>query len=215
MSDDLDDTIAELILLWPALPTALPRDAGVQTGERVTTSENVHSIPLNADVAAVITDLTRQIPEWVTWVAEATSGYATRSILGQLGQIPGFHHDLLQHGRTRDAERLATAAHSWLHRCRTALGLNRADRPIGEPCPNHDDPTTPLIQPGDTGHLRYTKLDANGHPIDAYIEWRRLEIVCCRHCDAVWTPSRYMLLGRLIRHANHQRQNTDRAGDAA
>jgi hypothetical protein len=207
VSDDLDDAIAELRILWPALPTALPRDAGVQSGERVATSENVHSVPLNVDVAAVIVDLTRAIPQWTNWAAAAANvTAASTSVPKALEQLPSIHDRLDQLGRTRDAGRLAEAVNGWQWAARNALGLNRPDRPIGEMCPRHDDPLQPLVQPGDHGHLRYAKLDRHGHPIDAAIEWSRIEIVCCRHCDAMWTPERYIHLGRLIRQANRDRE---------
>lgn len=213
MSDNLDDAIAELLVLWPALPTALPRDAGTQSDERVTTSENIHSIPLNADVAAVILDLTRAIPDWTRWAAQSAAESATShtDVPACLRRLPALHDRLSALGHTRDAERLHNAIHGWLTAARKALGLNRPGRPIGEHCPRHDDPLTPLIQPGDHGHLRYTKLDRHGHPIDPVIEWSRIEIVLCHHCDAIWTPERYMLLGRLIRQANRDRETSNAA----
>lgn len=210
---DLDDTIAELIVLWPALPTALPRDAGVQSGERVTTSENVHNIPLNPDVAAAILDLTRAIPEWTNWAAEAAaeSAIAHGGIPTHLQRIPALHDRLNGLGRTRDAAQLATAVHNWHDAARRALGLNRPDRHFGEDCPRHDVPLTPLVIPGEHGHLRYAKLDTHGQPVDPTIEWQRLEVVLCRHCDAIWTPERYMLLGRLINQARRDREAVDAA----
>ena len=214
MSDDLDDAIAELIVLWPALPTALPRDAGVQTGERVTTSENVHNIPLNADVADVILDLTRNIPEWTRWAAEAANMTPVGELTHQLEQLPAIHHRLLELGRTHKADTIATIAHGWLDAARRALGLNRPDRHFGEHCPRHDQPLTPLVLPGEHVHLRYTKLDHHGQPVDPTIEWQRVEIVLCRHCNAMWTPERYMLLGRLIRQARRDREHAQ-ADDAA
>ncbi len=217
MNENLDDTIAELLVLWPALPTALPRDAGIQSGERVATSENVHSVPLNVDVAAVLVDLRRAIPDWTRWAAETASESATShaDVPACLRRLPALHDHLNGLGRSRDAERLTTAAHGWLRAARNALGLNRPDRPIGEHCPRHDDPLQPLVQPGDHGHLRYTRLDHHGHPSDASIHWSRIEIVCCRHCDAMWTPERYMLLGRLIRQANRDRNKQPETSDAA
>ncbi|MEU7904128.1 hypothetical protein [Actinoplanes sp. NPDC049118] len=215
----LADFIDELLVLWPALPTALARDAGIQTGERVTTSENVHTVPLNVDVAAVLVDLHREIPDWARWAAETAGETPTASggIPGHLRRIQALHDRLSGLGRTRDAERLATTVHAWLTACRRALGLNRPDRPFGEHCPRHDQPLTALVLPGDHGHLRYTRTDRHGHPIDAHIVWSRIEIVCCRHCDAMWTPERYMLLGRLIRQANRDREHqaAEETGDAA
>lgn len=214
MSGDLDDVIAELLILWPALPDALPRDAGTQTGERVATTTTVHSVPLNVDVAAVLVDLRRAIPQWTAWAAEAAGQGATAhsGIPRNLQRLPALHDALSGLGQTRDAQRLTDTVHTWNTACRRALGLNRPDRPIGEPCPNHDDPLTVLVQPGDHGHLRYTRLD-HGRPVDATIEWSSVEVLLCRHCDAVWSPSRYFWLGRLIRDANHRR--TQQADDAA
>jgi hypothetical protein len=210
---ELQEAVEELLVLWPALPTALPRDAGVQSGERVAVSENVHTVPLNVDVAAVITDLTWQIPDWTRWAGTNAGVSVVADITQQLRQLPAIHHRLVELGRTRDAERLATTVHAWLTACRRALGLNRPDRPIGEMCPRHDEPLQPLVQPGDHGHLRYAKLDQHGHPIDAYIDWSHIEIVLCRHCDSTWTPERYILLGRLIRQANRDRNRVQEPED--
>lgn len=210
MSDALDEIIAELLILWPALPGALPRDAGVQSGERVATSENVHSVPLNVDVAAVLVDLRHAIPHWAHWAAQSAGESPTDAggIPGHLKRIPALHDRLSGLGRTRDADKLADASRTWLNAARRALGLNRPDRPIGEHCPNHDQPLTHLVQPGDHGHLRYTHLNQHGHPVDAAIDWSSLEIICCRHCNALWAPSRYFWLGKLIKYANHRREQT-------
>lgn len=204
------DTIDELLVLWPALPTALARDAGTTTSERVATSENVHTIPLNGDVAAVILDLQRAIPEWTAWAAQIV-GESRNDHAGtpdHLKRIPALHDRLRGQGRTADAKLLEHTTNGWLTRCRTALGLNRPDRGTGLRCPNHDQPLSLLIQPGDHGHLQYAKLDSAGHPVDAWVNWTRTDLIMCRHCDSIWTPARYMWLGRLIRDADHRRQTT-------
>lgn len=211
----LDDAVQELLVLWPALPTALPRDAGVQSGERVTTSENIHSVPLNVDVAAVITDLNRAIPDWTRWAATTAGITPVNDLRGQLQQLPAIHHRLEELGRTRDADRLSTTVHAWLGACRRALGLDLPDRPTVMHCPNHDQPRTVLVQPGEHGQLQYAKLDAAGRPVDPQVTWQRLEVVLCRHCDGMWTPARYMWLGRLIKDADHRRQPPAPEGDAA
>lgn len=205
----LSDAVQELLVLWPALPTALPRDAGVQSGERVATSENVHSVPLNVDVAAVITDLNRAIPDWTRWAAAAAGITPVSELRAQLRQLPTLHQQLHTLGRTRDADRLSVTVHTWLGACRRALGLDLPDRPTGMHCPNHDDPLQPLVQPGDHGQLRYAKLDTHGRPVDPQVTWQRVEIVLCRHCDAMWPPSRYMFLGRLIRQADRRRADSE------
>lgn len=215
----LGDVIAELLVLWPALPAALPRDAGTATGERVTQTENVHSIPLNPDVATVITDLSRKIPHWAAWAAENAGETPNpgRDIPTHLAHLRRLHDRLNGLGRSRDADRLTDAAQRWRTDARRALGLNEPDRPIGTDhhCPRHDDPLTPLVMPGRHGDLTYTRLDRTGQPVDASVEWSRLEVVLCRHCGATWTPERYMLLGRLIRQANRDRATRAEAGDAA
>ncbi|AGL19514.1 hypothetical protein [Actinoplanes sp. N902-109] len=212
----LDDLVQELLVLWPALPTALPRDTGPSSDERVATSENVHTVPLNVEVAAVITDLRRAIPDWTRW-AEDVLGVTyppTGNVVNALRRLAGLHDQLAQRGRARDAERLAAAAHGWLSSCRRALGLDRPDQATDMHCPNHDEPLTKLVQPGDEGQLRYAKLDSHGRPVNPYVTWRHIEVVCCRHCDALWTPDRYMFLGRLIRQADRRRAEQD-TGDAA
>lgn len=214
---ELRDAVDELLVLWPALPTALPRDAGTSDSERVTVSENVHTVPLNVDVAAVITDLGRAIPEWVAWAAQAAGEGLTvfAGIPGHLKRIPALHDRLSGLERTRDAERLHNTTLGWLGACRRALGLDRPDRPTGLHCPRHDEPLTHLVQPGDHGHLRYAKLDSHSHPIDPQIAWSRIEIILCPHCESTWTPDRYMLLGRLIRQADRERTETEETDDAA
>jgi hypothetical protein len=209
----LPDVVDELLVLWPALPDALPRDAGASSGERVSTTALVHTVPLNVDVAAVLTDLRRAIPEWTSWAATAAGLSAASTVTGCLRQLPGIHDRLNTLGRTRDAEKLSKIADGWLGACRRALGLTRPDVPFGEYCPNHDDPLWPLATPGDVGQLRYDRLDARGRPVEPYVSWSRTELVLCRHCKAQWTPDRYMFLGRLIKQAKRAREAA--AGDAA
>lgn len=213
--EQLADIIDELQVLWPALPIALPRDAGTSNGERVAVSENVHTVPLNTAVAAVITDLERNIPDWTRWAATtAGHGAAFGNVNTCLRQLPAIHARLVALGRTRDAQRLADTAQRWLSAAREALGLDAPDTPFGEPCPRHDQPLTGLTRPGDVGHLHWTKLDRNGHPVDPTITWTHTDAVLCRHCDSIWTPDRYRWLARLIKQAKTERATAE-AGDAA
>jgi hypothetical protein len=209
--------VDELEVLWPALPIALPRDGGTSSGERVTTSENIHTVPLNVQVAAVITDLTRGIPDWTRWASTAANlgPTAASDIPACLRRLPGIHHTLLQQGRTRDAAKLADTAQSWLTAARRALGLDAPDQAFGETCPRHDTPLQPLITPGDIGHLRWTKLDRAGYPVDPTITWTHIDVVLCRHCDSIWTPDRYRFLYRLIKQAKTERGAREETGDAA
>ena len=208
MNDQLADAIDELQVLWPALPTALQIDGGTTTGERVTTSENVHTVPLNVDVAGVIHRLTWAVPHWVAWASgQAGLGAFTApaSVPPSLRRVPGIHARLLELGHTRDAQRLADNVEGWRQDCRRVLGLNRPDEPFGEHCPYHDEHLTQLVRPGEIGHLRYAKLDRAGYPVGAYVVWTRLDVVLCRHCDSIWTPSRYHFLARLVRQADRDR----------
>jgi hypothetical protein len=195
--DTIADQLDELAVLWPALPAALARDAGTTSGERVTTSENVHTIPLNPDVASALHRLNAAIPS-LNYLHNLATEYAG-------------HYD---NQRTTEAQQLANTIHSWLTDARHALGLNRPDRPIGEHCPQHDDPITPLVTPGDRGHLAYDHLDFHGRPVNPWIRWERQEIVTCRHCHQQWTPGQYMWLGRLIRWANNRRTPQPREDEA-
>lgn len=214
-AEQLADIIDELQILWPALPIALPRDTGTQSGERVTTSENIHTVPLNVEVAGVITHLRWAIPDWTRWATTAANlgTTAPNDIPACLRHLPGIHHHLLEQGRTRDAARIAATAQSWLTAARRALGLDAPDTAFGEHCPRHDTPLQPLITPGDTGHLHWTKLDRAGHPVDPTITWTHIDVVLCRHCDSMWTPDRYMFLSRLIRQVKRDREPA--ADDAA
>ncbi len=204
--EQLADIIDELQVLWPALPIALPRDAGTSSGERVTTSEQVHTVPLNVEVAAVITDLEHHVPGWTAWAARTAGlGPTPSTVPACLRQLAGIHHRLLEQGRTRDAARLADTVQGWLGAARRALGLDAPDEHFGEYCPRHDQPLIGLMRPGDVGHLRWTKLDQAGHPVDPTITWTHVDVVFCRHCDSLWTPDRYMWLNRLIKQANRER----------
>lgn len=209
--------VDELQILWPALPIALPRDAGTTSGERVATSENIHSVPLNVEVAAVITDLNWAIPHWTRWAATTAGlGNPGGDIPACLRQLPGIHQRLHTLGRTRDAASLANTTQRWLGACRRALGLDAPDQAFGEHCPRHDRPLTPLTRPGDIGHLHWTRLDRDGHPTDPTVTWTHIDVVLCRHCDSLWTPNRYMWLSRLIKQAKTERQAaTAQADDAA
>jgi hypothetical protein len=214
---DLADAVDELLVLWPALATALQIDGGTSSGERVTTSENIHTVPLNVEVAGVIHDLDRAIPDWTRWAATAAGlGHTSAGIEACLRRIVGIHDRLTALGRTRDTERLTAEVERWRQACRRALGLNRPDESFGENCPYHDDQLTQLVRPGEVGHLRYAKLDRAGYPVGAYIVWTRLDVVCCRHCDAVWTPGRYMFLAKLVRQADRDRAaRAEETSDAA
>lgn len=206
--DQLAETLDELAVLWPALPAALARDAGTSSGERVSTSENVHTIPLNADVASTAAALASDIPLTAAWASDAAGigGWAPNRPIPTYLRALAVHHDrLVALGRSRDAARLATTVDRWHKQIRDALGLNRADRPLRAHCPRHDNPLTALVEPGDRGWLRYDHLDAAGRPVNPWVSWLRHEAVTCRHCDAIWSPGQYLWLGRLIDDADQRR----------
>lgn len=191
--EQLAAELDELAVLWPALPAALARDAGTSSGERVSTSENVHTIPLNADVASTMHRLNAAIPN--------------AAYLRNLATVYTEHYD---NHRTRQAARLADTIAGWLRDARHALGLDRPDRPLrAAHCPRHDEPLTKLVEPGDRGWLRYDHLDAHGRPVNPWVSWLRHEAVTCRHCGAVWSPGQYLWLGRLIEDADRRRAARD------
>ena len=183
--DTVAGQAAELRQLWPVLPAALPADGGTTTGERVRTSGNVHTIPINPAVAATISRLAPHMSHLAQYIREYTDAY--------------HNH------RTQDAAPIARNISNWLTQARTALGLNRPDRPIGAHCPHHDQPHTELVTPGDHGHLDYTSITADGTLTDGWIRWDHTDLVCCRHCRQQWTPSQYPWLGRLVRYADQRR----------
>jgi hypothetical protein len=215
--EQLADTLDELAILWPALPSALARDSGTSSSERVTTTSQVHTIPLNADVASAAARLTIEVP--ITVAANASllnvAGITTAApIPSQLRYLGVLHEQLHTRGHTRDAARLAATVGDWHTLIRNAFGLNRPDRPLrGKHCPRHDEPLTTLVEPGDQGWLRYDHLDHAGRPHNPWVSWRRTEAVTCRHCGATWSPAQYLWLGKLIDDADRRRAEQAQADD--
>lgn len=194
--DTLADRIAELRLLWPALPAALPRDSGTQAGERVNGSPDIHVIPINPHVAAVIRRLAPHMP--------------------QLTLLEQQYGDAYTNWRPADAWPITNQITRMLTDARNALGLNRPDIPIGAHCPRHDQPLTDLVTPGDRGELRYDSIGPAGELVGGWIRWTHTDLVVCHHCREEWPPRRYLWLSRLVAEADARRAETADAGhDAA
>lgn len=185
------EQLVELAILLPALPDALPRDSGAGGGERVATTANVHTLPVNADVAQVLIRL---------------HGLDVRSLRRQVDQV-------FAAGDPGPIRRTANTVARCLGDARHALGLDRPNRALPGPrwCPDHDEPLEALVVPGDRGTLVYDRLDRRGKPIDPWIRWTRLDVVVCPHCGRTWTPTQYLWLGRLIKHADHRRAQAQAA----
>lgn len=183
--DTITDMITELRLLWPALPAALPRDTGNGGGDRVHTTPDIHAIPINPAVAAVIRRLAPHMAD-----------------LSLLQQAYG---DAWTNRRLADAWTITHHITRWLGDARTALGLNRPDQPVGASCPRHDQPLTPLVTPGDHGELRYDAIGPAGELVGGWIRWTHTDLIVCRHCDQTWPPSRWLWLDRLAKDADQRR----------
>jgi hypothetical protein len=209
LGDQVDDAIAEILELYPRLATALERDAGTAEGERVTTSANVHVLPVNLDVLAAVNALREQA--WPaahaarTWLAEPSDGGSTLDTLASIGIL---YRRLVGKQLDQPARNLAGNVFRWHHLARRAVGLSLPDRPLrGDRgpicCPLHDDPRVQLHQYGDEG-----RIDPDAHGDREAITWQRGGGLHCRHCGGAWGPSEYAFLGRLVAE---QRQRLTKA----
>lgn len=174
----LEEHIAELLLLTPALRAALARDHTPETGNRVTVGGITLSLPVNADVHRAL--------------AEIPIGYL-------YSYTAQFWHAVTT-GNEAAAKRISRDVDYWRRLAKRALGLLHYDRRLGQPCPQHDDPLTELVALGDEGWLR---SDRHG----LYVDWTRDQRVWCRHCGSVWGPREMLLLGRLLRWADERRRS--------
>lgn len=201
LGDQVDDAITELLTLWPKLAEALERDGGINDGERVSSSTNVHVLPVNLDVV----DCVKRIHEeaWPT-------AYAARSWLGEPGDMVSLettveslgvlYRRLVGRGLNGQARNLAAAVLRWHRTARTAIGLSRRATPLqsdGGPvmCPLHDAPLTQLRQRGDEG-----TVDEAARGDREAIHWQRGGGLYCplKGCTGAWGPSEYPFLGRLV-----------------
>jgi hypothetical protein len=205
LGDRMDDALAEILELYPRLAAALERDAGTAEGERVTTSTNVHILPVNLDVMAAINALYEQV-----WPAAE----AAREALGEpmwrddipktLASIGVLYRRLVGRQLRRPARVLAIDVFRWHYLMRRAVGLSTPDRPLrgnGRPihCPLHDDPLVQLHQYGDEG-----RIDPTARGDREAIVWQRGGGLHCRHCGGAWGPSEYAFLGRLVAAQRHR-----------
>lgn len=201
----LVDEVTELLILWPHLAAALERDAGSAQDERVSGGGGF-GLPVNADVLHALHLLETDLPDLAAWAAEIVAeAPVKRGVEGHLRHLPRLHERMLVTAAVPEAAHLAARLHALLRLVKIAVGLRTADRPLGQPCPLHDDPLTQLLIPGDEGVLRYRRLDRDGQPVAPAVEWMRSDCTLCRHCEAAWAPSQYLLLGRLLREAESRR----------
>lgn len=212
LGDALDDAVTELLALYPQLASALERDSGASEGERVTTSTNVHVLPVNLDVLAAVKMLHEQ-----AWAAahEARVHLAEPgdmvSLTGTIASTAILYRRLVGQGKPAQARHLAGQVFRWHRTVRAAIGLTLRDRPLRGTdgpvcCPLHDDPLTQLQQVGDEGHI-----DAEAAGDREAITWQRGGGLYCRHCGGGWGPGEYAFLGRLV---GEQRLRIDRQATA-
>jgi len=200
-ASDIHTTVAELTQLWPALAGALQRDEGVNTQERVTTSNTEVALPVNADVLATIAALHGEIPATARWACQQLAEpHMDRQPVDHLRHMTRWHDRLNNTNAADSAQQLAHNTRRWLHMTRRAIGLSVPHRPLGQYCPVHDEPLTELVTPGDEGWI-------TGGPTGTTLTWRHTEAVQCPHCGTSWTPGQYLLLGRMLRDADHRRMN--------
>lgn len=172
----LAERIAELLLLTPALRDALARDHTPNAGNRVTIGGITLTVPVNEDVHRAL--------------AEIPTGYLH-------GYVADFQH-ALSTGDLTTAKRITRDVDHWRRLTKRALGLLLYDRPLGQPCPQHDQPLTELVALGDEGWLI---RDQHGF----YVRWHRDQRVWCRHCGSTWDQRQMLLLGRLLKWAAERR----------
>lgn len=205
--DQLTADLDELTTLWPALAEALQRDHTPGTDDKVTATGNTLTIPVNVDVLRTLATLNGEIPNTAWWCCNilAEPHNPNRDIPGHLRHMPRWYDRMNATNVPDHAHSLATTIRRWRNDAKTAIGLRVRDRHLGQYCPRHDDPLNELVAPGDEGWLRYRHTDPNGRPTDATIDWTHTDAVLCRTCGATWTPGQYLLLGRLLRDADHRR----------
>lgn len=201
LGDQVDDAVTELLALLPALAAALERDAGTGDGERVSTSSNVHVLPVNLDVLAAAKML--QDEAWPaahaarSWLAEPGDNLGLERTIGSTGVL---YRRLVGRERNGQARHLAAAVLRWHRTVRTAIGLTRRAVPLAGGmgavhCPLHDDPLVQLRQRGDEG-----TLDETARGEREAIRWQRGNGLYCpsRGCEGEWGPSEFAFLGRLV-----------------
>lgn len=168
--------IAELEQLTPALRQAVQRDHTPAAGQRVTIGGTTLTLPVNLDVLRALD----QVPT------------------GNLDRYLALYEQALSTGDQTAARRITRDVDHWRRLTKLALGLLHYDRPLGQPCPQHDEPLTELVALGDEGWLRH---DRHGH----FVTWTRDQRVWCRHCGTVWDHRQMLLLGRLLKWAAQRR----------
>ncbi len=220
MHDDQSilEVCSNLQVLVPALGEAVARDQGTADEERVSAASVVPSLPVNTDVLTAVREVRDRLPALrhaaIVALGEWQKGRPYGTPEAALDHIPVLHNRLRARGLVHVAENLAQGTEAVLRVVQLALGLRTLDRPLGEPCPVHDEAIVGLVTPGDIGYLEYDHLDAQGRPVQPRVRWIRTEAVLCRHCGTSWSPGQYLLLGRMIKEAAARRRAA-REGEAA
>jgi hypothetical protein len=175
----LIEHLEELAQLTPALTEALARDHTPNTGTRIAVSGLTLSLPVNPDVLRAL----NEIP--ITYLPY---------------YLADFEH-AISTGDQATAKHITTQAGHWRRLAKRALGLLLYDRPLAQPCPQHDLPLTELVALGDEGWITQ---DSRG----LYVKWLKDQRIWCRHCGSLWEPRQMLLLGRLLRWAEKRRNQT-------
>lgn len=201
LGDQVDDAVEELLVLWPKLHEALPRDAGGNDSERVRASANVFAALVNQDVSGAIKLLRDEA---------SPAAMEARTVLGEPGDAQPvertveslgiLYRRLAARGYVGEARKLAASVLHWRRVARTAIGLSRRATPLqgdGRPifCPLHDAPLVTLRHRGDEG-----TLDETARGDREAIRWRSGGGLYCplRGCNGEWGPGEFAFLGRLV-----------------
>lgn len=201
LGDQVDDAVEELLVLWPKLHEALPRDVGVNDGERVSASSNVSASLVNQDVSGAIKLLRDEASpaamEARTVLGEPGDAQPVERTIESLGIL---YRRLAARGYVGEARKLAASVVHWHRVARSAIGLSRRPTPLqgdgrAVHCPLHDAPLVTLRHRGDEG-----TLDETARGDREAIRWRSGGGLYCplRECAGGWGPGEFAFLGRLV-----------------
>jgi len=183
----VEENIAEIADLFPALAAALTRDNAPSDGRGVLSAGGV----VNADVLHAMILLTAEVPAACT-IATGITGepWQRRPLATCLRAIPRFHERLTIIGRLDAATSLESAVARWRRTVKLALGLCTPDTRIGFDCPLHEEPS-PLLMAGAEGFIR------PGHTV----VWVGDGRIHCRFCGEAWPVWQWRRLGLLLENA--------------
>lgn len=182
---DLTAACNDLERWLPALAEALARDNTATTGSGHSV---VAASVVNPDVLHAMITLATEIPA-ATKAAAALTGenWPRRPLATCLRALPRFTERLKTRQLPGAAKEIEHQIAYWTSITKYALGLRLPDTPIGYNCPLHDEPF-PLVAVGAEGELT-DRMN---------VIWQHAGIITCRHCDAEWPATQWLMLGRML-----------------